>query len=192
MISKRIKIAAALTVIVVVFAAYCAYASSHVFDMPGEPTAFPAPMTLGDTTLNATLETYIGGDPERMIEFTLINPGVKRIYILFRASEVETDNPYLLKASASIGEGLGTAIGKGKLKIAPENIHPREITWFQKVLIYSGFMGGESEPVIFFKTPNIGGTRDRIIIMRGIIIIESSTYENSYILASYVRQLVMS
>lgn len=191
MVSKRMKIAAALAVIVV-FVVYCAYASQHAFDMAGEPTAYPFRMDMGDKVLDTTLETYRGGDPARMIEFTLINPRVKRIYILFRASEVETDNPHLLKASASIGEGLGTAIGKGRLDMAPEDVIPREITWFQKVLIYSGFMGTESEPVIYFKTPNVGGTQDRIIVLRGIIIIESSTYENSYILASYVRQLVMA
>jgi len=191
MVSKRMKIAAALAVIAV-FVAYCVYASQHAFDTAGEPTVYPFRMDMGDKVLDTTLETYRGGDPARMIEFTLINPRVKRIYILFRASEVETDNPHLLKASASIGEGLGAAIGKGKLDMVPEDVIPREITWFQKVLIYSGFMGTESEPVIYFKTPNVGGTQDRIVVLRGIIIIESSTYENSYILASYVRQLVMA
>lgn len=191
MVSKKITIAAALAVIVV-FVGYCVYASLHAFDMVGEPTAYPFRMDTGEKVLDTTLETYRGGDPVRMIEFTLINPRVKRVYILFRASEVETDNPHLLKASASLGEGLGAAIGKGKLDIKAEDVIPREITWFHRVLIYSGFMGTESEPVIYFKTPNVGGTQDRIVVLRGIIIIESSTYENSYILASYVRQLVMA
>ena len=192
MISRRMQIAGALTIIVVVLAAYCVYASNHAFDLEGEPKVYNAPLTVGDQTLEATLETYVGGDPVRLIEFTIVNPNVKRVYILFKASEVQTDNPSLLKASASIGEGLGVAIGKGKLGMAPEDVIPREISMVQKVLIYSGFMGTQSEPVIYFKTPNVGGTQDRIIIARGIIIIESSTYENSYILASYVRQLVMS
>lgn len=192
MISKRIQIAAVLTAVVVVLAVYCAYASQHAFDMEGEPAVQPFEMTLEDQVLETSLESYIGGDPERLIEFTLISPNVKRVYILFRASEDETDNPHLLKASASVGEGLGIAIGQGKLNMDPEDVLPREITWFQKVLIYSGFMGTESEPVIYFKTPNVGGTRDRIIVLKGIIIIESSNYENSYVLASYVRQLVIS
>jgi hypothetical protein len=160
--------------------------------MEGEPSVQPFQINLGDQALDITLESYLGGDPVRMMEFTLISPKVKRIYVLFRASEIETDNPHLLKASASVGEGLGIAIGKGKLDMNPEDVIPRQITWFQRVLIYSGLMGTESEPVIYFKTPNIGGTQDRIIIMKGIIIIESSSYENSYVIASYVRQLVMS
>lgn len=192
MISKRMQIAGALTVVVVVIVSYCAYASSHAFDFKGEPKAYTIPLVTEERTLEAQLETYMGGDPTRLIEFTLVNPDVKRVYILFRASEIETDNPHLLKASASLGEGLGIAIGKGKLNMIPEDVIPREITWFQKVLIYSGFMGTQSEPVVYFKTPNVGGVQDRIIISSGIIIIESSTYENSYILASYVRQLVMA
>jgi len=191
MVSKNMKIVAVLTAVVVLVGAYCTYASSHAFDVKGEPSTVSFDMNVGGTVLNTTLETYIGGDPTRMIEFTLINPNVERIYILFRASEVETDNPYLLKASASVGEGLGAAIGKRRLNITAGDVLPREITWFQKVLIYSGFMGTESEPVIYFKTPNVGGTQDRIIVMNGIIIIESSTYENSYLLGSFVRQLVM-
>jgi len=192
MTSRTIKIVAALTVIIVVLAAYCVYASNHAFDMEGEPEIQPFQMKVGEEVLETNLETYVGGDPVRMIQYTLINPEVERIYILFRASEIETDNPHLLKASASVGEGLGIAIGKGKLDMTPEDVLPRQITWFQRVLIYSGFMGTDSEPVIYFKTPNVGGTVDRIIVLKGIIIIESSTYENSYILASYVRQLVMS
>lgn len=191
MVSKNMKIVAVLITVVVLIGAYCIYASNHAFDVKGEPSSVSFEMNVGGTVLNTTLETYIGGDPPRMIEFTLINPNVERIYILFRASEVETDNPHLLKASASVGEGLGAAIGKRRLNITPEDVLPREITWFHKVLIYSGFMGTESEPVIYFKTPNVGGTQDRIIVMNGIIIIESSTYENSYLLGSYVRQLVM-
>lgn len=192
MASKRIKIVAALTVIAVVLVAYCVYASAHAFDIEGELEVQPFQMKVGDQVLTTQLATYPGGDPARMISYTLINPNVKRIYILFRASEIETDNPSLVKASAVLGEGLGIAIGKGKLDMVPEDIIPREITWFQRVLIYSGFMGTESEPVIYFKTPNVGGTQDQIIILRGIIIIESSTYENSQILASYVRQLVIA
>ncbi len=192
MVSRRVKIVAAVAIAVVVFAAYSVYASNHAFDMKGEPKVYPFEMNLGDQTLKTNLVTYVGGDPGKMITFTLINPNVDRIYILFRASEVETDNPSLLKASASIGEGLGAAIGKGKLNMTPEDIHPRQITWFQRVLIYSGLMGTESAPVIYFKTPNVGGTEDKIIVLKGIIIIESSTYENSIALASFVRQLVMS
>ncbi len=192
MISKRMQIAGALTVVVIVIVGYCAYASSHAFDFKGESKVYTIPLVTEERTLEAQLETYMGGDPTRLIEFTLVNPDVKRVYILFRASEIETDNPHLLKASASLGEGLGIAIGKGKLNMIPEDVIPREITWFQKVLIYSGFMGTQSEPVVFFRTPNVGGVQDRIIISSGIIIIESSTYENSYILASYVRQLVMA
>jgi hypothetical protein len=191
MISKRVTIAAVVAVILVVIA-YCAHASSHAFDLTGTPESYSFEMTVGDQTLLTTLETYRGGDPVRMIQYTLINPSVKRIYILFKASEIETDNPHLVKASASIGEGLGAAIGLGKLNMNPEDVLPREISWFQRVMIYSGFMGTESEPVIYFKTPNVGGTHDRIIVLKGVIIIESSTYENSYVLASYVRQLVMS
>jgi hypothetical protein len=192
MISKRVKIVAALVVVVVVIAAYCTYASAHAFDLEGEPDSYTVPLNVGDRTLDTILETYMGGDPARMIQYTLVNPNVKRIYILFRASEVGTDNPNLLKASASIGEGLGAAIGKGNLDMDPEDVIPRQITWFQKVLIYSGLVGSESEPVIYFKTPNVGGTQDRIIVLKGMVIIESSTYENSYLLASFVRQLVMS
>jgi hypothetical protein len=59
------------------------------------------------------------------------------------------------------------------------------------MLIFTGIMGTESEPVIYFKTPNVGGVQDRIIVAEGIIIIESSTYENAYYLASFVRQMVM-
>lgn len=192
MISKRIKIAAALTIIVLVFAVYSSYASRHAFVVEGEPESYPFEISLGDRTLEITLETYMGGDPTRMMEFTLVNPNVERVYILFKASEVGTDNPHLLKAAASLGEGLGAAIGKGRLNVTPEDIIPREITWFQKVLIYSGFMGTESEPVIYIKTPNLGGTKDRIIVQKGIITIECSTYENSVSLASYLRQLVMA
>ena len=192
MISKRMQIAGALTVAVIVIVSYCAYASSHAFDLKGESKVYTIPLVTEERTLEAQLETYMGGDPTRLIEFILVNPDVERVYILFRASEIETDNPHLLKASASLGEGLGIAIGKGKLNIIPEDVIPREITWFQKVLIYSGFMGTQSEPVVFFKTPNVGGVQDRIITSSGIVIIESSTYENSYILASYVRQLVMA
>ncbi len=191
MVSKRTQIVAALIVIVAVLAVYCVYASNHAFDMEGVPEVQPFQMRVGEQVLETNLVTYVGGDPIRMIEYTLINPEVKRVYVLFRASEIETDNPNLLKASASIGEGLGIAIGKGKLNMEPEDVIPRQITWFQKVLIYSGFMGTDSEPVIYFVTPNIGGTEDRIIVLKGIVIIESSTFENSYILASYVRQLVM-
>ena len=191
MVSKNMKIVAVCAMVVVIIGAYCAYASNHAFDAKGEPSTVSFEMNVGEKVLNTTLETYVGGDPTRMIEFTLINPNVERIYILFRASEVETDNPSLLKASASVGEGLGAAIGKRRLNITPENILPREISWFHRVLIYSGFMGTESEPVIYFKTPNVGGTEDRIIVMNGIIIIESSTFENSYLLGSFIRQLVM-
>lgn len=192
MISKRMTTAAVLAVVVVVFVAYCAYASGHAFDVDGEPKIQQYQMTLEDQDFNTTLESYLGGDPAKMIEFTLINPEVERIYILFRASEDETDNPHLLKASATVGEGLGIAIGQGKLNMIPEDVLPREITWFQKVLIFSGLMGTESEPVVYFKTPNVGGTQDRIIVMKGIIIIESSTYETTIVLASFVRQLVIS
>lgn len=183
---------AALAVVVVVFAAYCAYASQHAFDVEGEPKVQQYQMTLEDQDFNTTLESYLGGDPAKMIEFTLINPEVERIYILFRASEDETDNPHLLKASATLGEGFGIAIGKGRLNMIPEDVLPREITWFQKVLIFSGLMGTESEPIVYFKTPNVGGTQDRIIVTEGIIIIESSTYETTVVLASFVRQLVIS
>ncbi|MBU7044287.1 MAG: hypothetical protein HXS47_11905 [Theionarchaea archaeon] len=191
MVSKNMKIVAVCAMVAVIIGTYCAYASNHAFDVKGESSSVSFEMNVGEQVLNTTLETYVGGDPTRMIEFTLINPNVERIYILFRASEVETDNPSLVKASASVGEGLGAAIGKRRLNITPENILPREISWFHRVLIYSGFMGTESEPVIYFKTPNVGGTEDRIIVMNGIIIIESSTFENSYLLGSFIRQLVM-
>lgn len=192
MSSKRVKIAAVLAVIVIVLVVYCGYASQHAFDAEGEPESFPFDMEVGDSILPTTLETYMSGDPARLIQYTLVNPNVNRVYILFKASESGTDNQHLVKASASLGEGLGTAIGKGNLDIDPEDVIPREIGWVQKVLIYSGFMGTESEPIIYFKTPNVGGIQDRIIILRkGVIVIESSTYENAYLLASYVRYLVM-
>jgi hypothetical protein len=190
MISNRVKIGAVLAV-VVVFAGYCAYASQHAFDLKGEPESYPYQMNIGEDTLETTLETYSGGDPARMIEYTLVNPGVKRVYVLFKASEDETDNPHLVKAAASIGEGLGAAIGKKELNMDPEDVIPREITWFQRMLIFTGIMGTESEPVIYFKTPNVGGVQDRIIVAEGIIIIESSSYENAYFLASFVRHVVM-
>lgn len=190
MISNRVKIGAVLAV-AVVFVGYCAYASQHAFDLKGEPESYPYQMNVGESTLETTLETYSGGDPARMIQYTLINPQVKRVYVLFKASEDETDNPHLVKAAASVGEGLGAAIGKKEVNMDPEDVIPREITWFQRVLIFSGVMGTEIEPVVYFKTPNVGGTQDRIIVGEGIIIIESSTYQNAYYLASFVRQMVM-
>ncbi len=190
MISNRVKIGAVLAV-AVVFIGYCTYASQHAFDLKGEPESYPYQLNVGEDTLETTLETYSGGDPARMIQYTLINPGVKRVYILFKASEDETDNPHLVKAAASIGEGLGAAIGKKKLDMDPEDVIPREITWFQRVLIFTGVMGTEPEPVIYFKTPNVGGAQNRIIVAEGIIIIESSSYENAHFLASFVRQMVM-
>ncbi|MGD2250154.1 MAG: hypothetical protein PVF58_17255 [Candidatus Methanofastidiosia archaeon] len=190
MISNRVKIGAVLAVVVVIVG-YCAYASQHAFDLKGEPESYPYQINVGEGTLETTLETYSGGDPARMIQYTLINPGVNRVYVLFKASEDETDNPHLVKAAASIGEGLGAAIGKKELDMDPEDVIPREITWFQRVLIFTGIMGTESEPVIYFKTPNVGGVQDRIIVAEGLIIIESSSYENAYYLASFVRHVVM-
>ena len=188
--SKRVGIAAVVAVIIVL-AVYCGYASQHAFDVEGEPESFTIDLEFGDTTIPTTLETYMSGDPARLIQYTLINPNVDRVYILFKASESGTDTQHLVKASASLGEALGAAIGKGDLDIDPKDVIPREIGWVQKVLIYSGFMGTESKPVIYLKTPNVEGLKDRITVRKGIIIIESSTYENSYFLASYVRQLVM-
>jgi hypothetical protein len=192
MISNRIKIGVGLVILLIVFSAYCTYASAHAFDTSGEPETYSFPLVVEDKTLDITMVNYAGGDPGRMIQYTIVNPNVKRVYVLFKASEQETDNPFLLKASASIGEALGAAIGKGRLNMKPEDVICREITWFRRVLIYSGVIGTESKPIIYFKTPNEGGTEDRIIVMKHIIILESSNYENSIMLASYIRYLVMS
>ncbi|MBU7014898.1 MAG: hypothetical protein HXS52_12135 [Theionarchaea archaeon] len=192
MISNRIKIGVGLVIILIAFGAYCTYASAHAFDTEGEPETYTFPLVVEDATLDVTMASYVGGDPNKMIQYTIVSPTVERVYILFKASEQETDNPSLLKASASVGEALGAAIGKGRLNMKPEDVIAREITWFRRVLIYSGIVGTESKPVIYFKTPNVGGTENRIIVMKNIIILETSTYENTVMLASYIRYLVMS
>ncbi|MBU6999343.1 MAG: hypothetical protein HXS41_12150 [Theionarchaea archaeon] len=192
MISNRIKIGVGLVIILIGFSVYCTYAAAHAFDTETEPETYSFPLVVEDNTLEVTMTNYVGGDPNKMIQYTIVNPGVRSVYILFKASELETDNPSLVKATASVGEALGAAIGRGDLNMTPDDVIPREITWFRRVLIYSGIVGTESKPIIYFKTPNVGGTEDRIIVMKHIIILESSTYENAIMLASYIRYLVMS
>ena len=135
------------------------------------------------------IETYVFysadkqyADPFRYIKYLLTAPSVTNATILFEASFEGKENQYLVKAAGELSYILA---------YEKKNVTTRPTDTFRKMLIQAGVLGTVSSPVIYFKTPNVGGKVTRIIVAPGMIILESKNYEDAAALALVVRQVVV-
>jgi hypothetical protein len=136
-----------------------------------------------------SIESYVNypseneyADPFRYIRYLLTAPYVTNATIFFEASSEGRENQYLVKA---VGE-LSYVLGYKK-----KNITTRPLDTFRKMLLQVKVIGQVSSPVIYLKTPNLGGKVTRIIVAPGVIILEAANYEDIVILSKLLGQVVV-
>ena len=135
------------------------------------------------------LETYVSypsaneyAYPFRYMRYLLTAPYVTNATIFFEASSEGKENQYLVKA---VGE-LSYVLGYKK-----KNITTRSLDTFRKMLLQAKVLGKVSSPVIYLKTPNLGGKVTRIIVAPGVIILEAANYEDIVTLSQILGQVVV-
>ncbi|MFQ6089289.1 MAG: hypothetical protein ACE5K0_10365 [Candidatus Methanofastidiosia archaeon] len=174
----------ALTLIIIILTSYIYYGSNHVWEMEGTPKSQVLELRLEDRTLEVTIESYLEEELDSLtyIKLTLTAPDVRKIYLIFNTRGVDGKGiQQITKASGVIGYAIG---------LNEMNVLPREEDTIRRALIFSGFMGGKSMPIIYLKTPNVGGEKNRIILKDHIIILESESYEAISDLAQFIFNLL--
>jgi hypothetical protein len=135
------------------------------------------------------IETYVNypsqseyADPFRYIRYLFTASYVSNATIFFEASSEGKENQQLVKA---VGE-LSYTLGYKK-----KNITTRQLDTFRKMLLQAKVLGQVSSPVIYLKTPNLGGKVTRIIVAPGVIILEAANYEDIVTLSQLLGQVVL-
>jgi len=181
---KTISIVLLLTIIGVSMASlyYVNYLGNHAFDTKGTPTT-----TLYNTENGQSIKvvSYVQGDPLIVMRRMFTEDEVKNVYLLFKAMPgTAPENSYLVRGVASISEGVGRT--KGAI------IHARELTPWHKYMMGIKMIGSKTKPVIYMKTPNLGGVENKIVILNeGVLIVENSNFEDTVLLSDFLRTVIL-
>jgi hypothetical protein len=116
------------------------------------------------------------------MRYLLTAPYVTNATIFFEASSDGKETQYLVKAVGELSYELG---------YKKKNITTRSLDTFRKMLLQAKILGKVSSPVIYLKTPNLGGKVTRIIVAPGVIILEAANYEDIVILSQLLGQVVV-
>ena len=181
---KTISIIFLLTIIGVSMASlyYVNYLGNHAFDAKGTPSTTLYSI---DEDQSVKVVSYVEGDPLIVMRRMFTEDEVKSIYLLFTALPGSSpENSYLVRGVASISEGVGRT--KGAIILA------RELTPWHKYMMGIKMIGSNTKPLIYMKTPNLGGTENKIVVLNeGVVIIESSTFEDTMILSDFLRTIIV-
>lgn len=161
---------------------YVNYLGNQAFDTKGTPTTILY-NTEGDQSIKVV--SYVEGDPLIVMRRMFTEDEVKSVYLLFTAMPgTAPENSYLVRGVASISEGVGRT--KGAIILA------REITPWHKYMMGIKLIGSKTKPLIYMKTPNLGGVENKIVILNeGVVIIENSTFEDTMLLSDFLRTVII-
>lgn len=185
MVSKKtLSVVILLAVIGVSMASlyYVNYLGNNAFDAKGTPTTIV--YNTGDDQ-SVKVVSYVQGDPLIVLRRMFTEDEVKSVYLLFAAMPGSSpENSYLVRGVASISEGVGRT--KGSI------IHARELTPWHKYMMGIKMIGSKTKPVIFMKTPNLGGTENKIVILNeGVVIVENSNFPDTVLLSDFLRTIII-
>ncbi|KYC44691.1 MAG: hypothetical protein APG12_01449 [Candidatus Methanofastidiosum methylothiophilum] len=181
---KTLSVVLLLTIIGVSMASlyYVNYLGNHAFDAKGTPTTI-----LYNTQEDQSVKvvSYVQGDPLIVMRRMFTEDEVKTVYLLFTAMPGSVpENSYLVRSVASISEGVGRT--KGPIILA------REVTPWHKYMMGTKMIGSKTKPVVYMKTPNLGGTENKIVILNeGVVIIENSRFEDTILLSDFLRTVII-
>ncbi len=155
---------------------------NHAFDAKGTPSTTLYSI---DEDQSVKVVSYVEGDPLIVMRRMFTEDEVKSIYLLFTALPGSSpENSYLVRGVASISEGVGRT--KGAIILA------RELTPWHKYMMGIKMIGSNTKPLIYMKTPNLGGTENKIVVLNeGVVIIESSTFEDTMLLSDFLRTIIV-
>ena len=161
---------------------YVNYLGNHAFDAKGTPSTTLYSI---DEDQSVKVVSYVEGDPLIVMRRMFTEDEVKSIYLLFTALPGSSpENSYLVRGVASISEGVGRT--KGAIILA------RELTPWHKYMMGIKMIGSNTKPLIYMKTPNLGGTENKIVVLNeGVVIIESSTFEDTMLLSDFLRTIIV-
>ncbi len=184
-VSKRtLSVVLLLTIIGISMASlyYVNYLGNHAFDEKGTPTTILY-NTENDQSIKVV--SYVQGDPLIVMRRMFTEDEVKSVYLLFKAMPGSApENSYLVRGVASISEGVGRT--KGPIILA------RELTPWHKYMMGIKMIGSKTKPLVYMKTPNLGGTENKIVILNeGVVIIENSTFEDTMLLSDFLRTVII-
>ena len=184
-ISKKTLSLVALLVIIGVSMAslyYVNYLGNHAFDTKGIPTTI-AYKTENDQSIKVV--SYVEGDPLIVLRRMFTEDNVKSVYLLFSAMPgTAPENTYLVTGVASISEGIGRT--KGAI------IYARELNPWHKYMMGIKMIGSKTKPLVYMKTPNLGGVENKIIVLNeGVVIIENSNFEDVVLLSDFLRTVII-
>jgi hypothetical protein len=184
-VSKRtLSVVLLLTIIGISMASlyYVNYLGNNAFDEKGTPTTILY-NTENDQSIKVV--SYVQGDPLIVMRRMFTEDEVKSVYLLFKAMPGSApENSYLVRGVASISEGVGRT--KGPIILA------RELTPWHKYMMGIKLIGSKTKPLVYMKTPNLGGTENKIVILNeGVVIIENSTFEGTMLLSDFLRTVII-
>jgi len=53
-------------------------------------------------------------------------------------------------------------------------------------------IGSKTKPLVYMKTPNLGGVENKIIVLNeGVVIIENSNFEDVVLLSDFLRTVII-
>ncbi len=180
---KTLSAVLLLTVIGISMASlyYVNYLGNHAFDAKGTSTTIL--YNTDDESIKVV--SYVEGDPLIVMRRMFTEDEVKTVYLLFTAMPgTAPENSFLVRGVASISEGIGRT--KGAIILA------REITPWHKYMMGIKLIGSKTKPLIYMKTPNIGGVENKIVILNeGVVIIENSTFQDTMLLSDFLRTVIL-
>lgn len=181
---KTLSFVLLLTIIGVSMASlyYVNYLGNHAFDTKGTPTTM---LYNADNDQSIKVVSYVEGDPLIVMRRMFTEDEVKTVYLLFTALPgASPENSYLVRGVASISEGVGRT--KGAI------IHARELTPWHKYMMGIKMIGSKTKPVIYMKTPNLGGHENKIVILNeGVVIIENNNFQDTMLLSDFLRTVIL-
>ncbi|HOM95561.1 MAG: hypothetical protein GX941_04150 [Candidatus Methanofastidiosa archaeon] len=184
-ISKKTLSLIALIVLIVVSITslyYVNHLGNHAFDTKGFPTTI-----VYNTEDNQSIKvvSYVEGDPSIVLRRMFTEDNVKNVYLLFSAIPgTAPENTYLVRGVASISEGIGRT--KGAI------IYARELNPWHKYMMGIKMIGSKTKPLIYMKTPNLGGVDNKIVILNeGVVIIENNNFEDIVLFSDFLRTIII-
>ncbi len=181
---KTLNLVILLAVIGVAMASlfYINYLGNHAFDFEGTPTNI---IYNTDSNQSVKVVSYVQGDPLIIMKNMFTEDEVSRVYLLFKAMPGSVpENSSLVRGVASISEGVGRK--KGAI------IHARELTSWHKYMMGIKLIGSSSKPLIYLKTPNLGGIENKIVILNeGVLIVETSSFEDVVYISDFLRTIIL-
>ena len=69
---------------------------------------------------------------------------------------------------------------------------PENLTPWHKYMMGIKLIGSKTKPLIYMKTPNLGGTENKIVILNeGVVIVETKTFEDTMLLSDFLRTVII-